>query len=228
MAFKTHHRVTFGGGLAETNPFAPDEIWACNVNVTGQNAEDFDEEEYLDAITPKLATWFHSSASAMSNQATLAFVKCNQISPAGLYTSNAVTHRRDLSPVVNGSSAPVDPDIISVATSWTTDVKRGPGAHGRIYLPNATLGPSGRMLLGAADQGTLAAAGAALLDILNNADGSGPTLFPVVASKANGTNTTITGVRVGNVKDVQRRRKYAIRETYVSLAAVPKHELIEN
>ena len=221
MAYKQHHRVTFGGELSEYSPTAPDEIWACNVNVTGRNAESFDEEAYLDAIVPHLSAWFASPEARMSNLATLTYVKCNQIDPDGKYSDTGHTHRRDITPKVQGAAGPVDPDIISIALSWTTGVARGPGAHGRIYPPNATVGPSGKMTVTPADAQTLATGAKNLLTLLGNADNDGPSLFPVIASKVNATNTTITGVKVGNVKDVQRRRKSAMHEVYTYLAAPP-------
>lgn len=228
MTFKLHHRVTFGGTLAESNAGAPDEIWACNVNVTGVDAEGFDEEAYLDSIAPRLATWFSSVDGHMSNEAALTYVKCNQVGPDGLYVDKTTTHRRDINPVAQGVAAPVDPSIISIAISWSTDKARGPGSHGRIYPPNATVGSSGQMFLTGFSGPQIATSGFQLLGILQNDGHAGPTLAPVVASKVNATNTQITGVRVGSVKDVQRRRKSALRETYSTLVFPPAVILIEN
>lgn len=223
MAFAPHYRVSFGGTLAEGVNGDVDEIWACNINVTPASGNTFDVEAYLDQMSPALKGWFGAGQNGLASDSTLDYVKVNQVGADGKYVDPTFTHRRDYTPGVVGGASPVNPQILSVCLSWVTGKLRGPGSHGRIYPPNMTFGTATGMLIPQADQDKAAAAGVKLLQTLNNASNSpfrpGPLAsyiigIPVVSSAINGTNTPIIACRVGNVKDVQRRRKNALRETY--------------
>jgi len=143
-------------------------------------------------------------------------VKCNNIAPDGTYV-DPVTHIRDVSTSAQPAGTPRVPDILSLCISWSTGLARGRASKGRIYLPvyglNAT--DAGRMDITPTDQNNFITFGQALLDAFSNSAGIAP-VVPVIASKLDGSIHPITGVRVGNIIDVQRRRKNALTETYVS------------
>lgn len=220
VPYVPHTRVTFGGA----NQQIPGEIWSCNVNVQ-RPAPDFgpllDHEAYLNAIQAALTAWFVSSTNKISNVATLAYVKANAIGTDGKYSDPTVTHQHNYTSTIVGGSAPSAMwGLLSFATSWTTARMRGVGSHGRVYLPNYTLPPAanGGVTIDVTAQSLLLTAGKGLLTVLAS---SGATLCePIVASKGGksggGINSKITGVRIGNVVDVQRRRKNALLETYVA------------
>lgn len=224
MAFSPHYRLTFGGTLSEGDSGPIDEIWQCNVSLLPYGGGTLDEDLYMEQIDPTIRAWFSDTASGMSNAAVLNFLKCNEIGADGRYTSRTTSHRRDLTPT-GGAVTPQNPEIISCCLSWITGVARGPGSKGRIYPPNPTYGSRSSMLIASSEQGAAAAAGVKLLQVLNNAN-DGPfrptplghyeDARPVVASSVNGSLNGIIGCRAGSVKDVQRRRKDAIRETYVT------------
>jgi len=215
MAFAPHYRISFGGSLAEA--FVKDEIWNCTVNGRDDStgpAHNFTEDTYLDEIQAALATWFASSDAGHSNQATLDYVKCNLINAAGNYDSNDSHTFFYSGTAVRGGGTPAYPQIITTAISWGTSKARGPGAHGRIYPPNNTFDTANTLEMSVNSQTGLVRAGKALLTVLTNA-GNENNLMPVVASNVDASLTDITSVRVGSVKDVQRRRKDALVETYV-------------
>lgn len=223
MAYAQHYRVTFGGTLAEGVNGAIDEVWACNVNVVPAGGGTMDEDAYLASVGPKLANWFGAGQNGMSSAATLNYIKCNRVGADGKYVDRTGSHRFDLPTPRVGGRTPVNPQIMTTCLSWVTVLQRGPGSHGRIYPPNNTLGDTTGELIPASDAIGQANAGVALLKILNNSSnapspntGTGPVARPVIASGINGTNTDITGCRVGNVKDVQRRRKNALIEVYTA------------
>ena len=221
MSYSAHFRISFGGNFLSEDQSTVLDIWACNVNAIPATSGAFDEATYLAQMAPNLKAWFAAGQNKMSNLATLEYVKCNMVGANGRYSNATATHRFDFTPHAQGGAAPNNPEIISVATSWSTAKQRGPGSHGRIYLPNPTMGTGASQTISAADMSAAAAAGVALLKIINNGDpannpigGSSQLLIPVVASNVNSTNTDIIGVKVGSVKDVQRRRKNALKETY--------------
>lgn len=221
MAFSPHLRVSFGGIISLGG--LPNEIWECNVSCKlpsgGETAAD--QEAYLGDIIAPLNTWFTAASSGISQDAYLQFVKANQIGPTGAYADAETTHEHFYASGIHGGVAPLHPQIMSLATSWTTGISRGPGAHGRIYLPNYTWGNVGSMLVPADQCHTAAVAGNALLMLLNEPPGGSNVATPIVASKVNGTNAIITGVAVGNILDVQRRRKDAYRESYATVVHIP-------
>ena len=220
MPFAPHVRVSFGGTLTGETGY-PDEIWNCSVN--GEVGPAWDADEYLGVIQAALLAWFRSNDSKCSSQSTLGYVKANKIGADGKYVDQGTTHVHSYASAMTGGAGPVNPDILTTAISWGTGKARGPGSHGRIYLPNNTLGTGIGMTVSIVEQDALVAAGVNLLQILNAGGGgngipghpnTNPVLQPVIASRVNATNTPILSCRVGNVKDVQRRRKDAYRESY--------------
>lgn len=219
MAFAPHSRVSFGGTLSPSGFGDTGDIWQCNVSiVNGSIGGGFDNGAYLEEIAGPLLAWYQAPANGLSIGAFLRWVKCNAINADGTYFDGNNTNVHDYpGDLTRGGAQPKNPDIISIATSWRTSKARGPGSHGRIYLPNNTYGETTDITIAPPDQLKAANAGKALLQVLAN--GPGITVTPVVASKVNATNTPITRVAVGSVKDVQRRRKNAIKETYTVVTA---------
>jgi len=216
MAYQPHTKVSFGGGLGGGG--GQDEIWNCNVNVTSIEGGPLgnDQVAYMAEIAVNLGNWFHGAPYGMSTSATLQYVKVNDIAASGLYADAGNTNRYDYSPYVLGGAAALQAPILGLCFSWTTAKGRGPGHRGRIFPPNFTYGTAGQMDVGVNDTGGAASSGKVLLSLLANPNGTIHAV-PVVSSKVNATNTVITGVAVGNILDVQRRRKNALIETYSSL-----------
>lgn len=213
-----HTLVTFGGKL--NTAVADQEIWQCGVRVmkAGAAAPLDDHDAYLAHINVNLASWFTSADNwTFPTQATLAWIKANPIGADGLY-SDTTTHLFDYAPPVagHGTGATPWPDIMCIAISWKTAKavrKHSYATHGRIYPPNyGSMGANdGGMRKAVGVANAWLSAGSALLGVLNG--GANPCV-PIVASGHNGEYQPITGVRVGDVLDVQRRRKDALKENY--------------
>jgi len=211
MAYAPHVRVQFGGTI--TNAGEPNEVWSCSVNVTP--ASGFQILAYMDEMAPELLAWFRSVNSHCASNASLDYLKVNAIGPDGKYVDPTTTNVHDYSAPNSGGEPPIWPSILTVVTSWRTELQRGPGSRGRIYLPNWTHGSASTIVLSVTDQENYLNAGLALLDVIANTPG-GHHAVPVIASNVNATNTPITRVEVGNIVDVQRRRKDAYTEVYVA------------
>lgn len=218
MAYAPHTLVAFGGRLTEVT--ANDEVWECTVR--GMSAAGgsplnapIDEsglDQYLSEIAAPLSAWF--SAATSHHGGTLEWVKANNIGADGKYTS-PTTHVHDYAPVVAGA-ATGSPTFLSIAISWRTGRTRPPGAHGRIYPPNYPVGANvGTSVVPASTVTQLVSAGQSLLTLLANRVNADHIWFaPEIVSKINAVHEPITAVFVGNVMDVQRRRKNATKETY--------------
>ena len=218
VSYHPHTLVTFGGVL---NWLQPDhEIWQCGVRVMkpgNPGAPLDDHDAYLAQIVDPLAAWFaHDTAPAFPGSTNLGWVKANPIGANGKY-SDDTTHVHDYStPQTGGGAGNVGvPDILCVCLSWQTRkaIRRASYAtHGRIYPPSYGVAAApGAMRLTAGVAAAWAQRGADLLTLLK---GSTVPAIPVIASGHGGEYEHITGCRVGDVYDVQRRRKDALREVY--------------
>lgn len=217
MAYPRHALVTFGGtvvGSASTE----DEIWQCGVRLDGDDSGFLsDPDSYLSDIATPLETWYAASSSVMRGDSHLKWVKANNIAADGTY-ADPVTHVHDYAtPVAGGAAAGPMPAMLTCCFSWVTAAARGPAHTGRIYPP-VWLPATSSEIISDANRTSYANSGKDLLLVLANgfADVFGQ---PSVVSKVGiGYKRHITGVRVGSVIDVQRRRKNALPEVYSSVA----------
>jgi hypothetical protein len=211
--------VTMSGTLEEISP--SDEIWQCGVHLSAIPAPTgtVDLQTYVDTIATALGTWYSASGSAMCSTSHLTQLKAAYKDATGHYAFAPGVHTYGTPPAGN-TATQGGPSFTSIAYSWTTGITTGKrGRFGRIYPPNYTYPPFGAAITGA-NAALAATAAKALLNILVNAGGSGVlhNMTPVVYSGVAGAAYPITGVRVGNVYDVQRRRKDAVPETYATVA----------
>lgn len=220
--YHPHTLVAFGGIL---NAAAPDkEIWQCGVRVVsggGGNTSLADPAGYMAAVTPLLSSWFIDpgpSGGSFADTAVLSWLKVNNIGANGHYSDPGAVNIVDYPggrPGAGSNVAGSAADILCMAISWGTAkaVRKGSYAsHGRIYPPNYYGLAGSRMRNGA--NIAWAARGKALLELLAVAPFNA---VPVVCSPHAGEFEPITHVRVGDVIDVQRRRKSALKETYSTL-----------
>lgn len=218
MAFAPHARVSFGGNLNIFGTAGVD-IWNCNINVVMSDFTEAGCDAYLAAIQANLKTWFTGVNNEMSNLSDLRYVKCNRIGADGKYMNPSLTHRFDYTSIGTGPKAPSMPGYLTLAYSWSTAQMRGAGSKGRIYPPNApTAAAGGQPIALASSIANAVNSAKSLLTLIGSAGVTATT--PVIASGVNAALTPITGVRVGNEIDVQRRRRNALPEVY-SAAAWP-------
>ena len=218
MPFRPHTRVTLQGEIFSGSTVL--DIWSCNINVVRNllfGPLD-DPAAYLEQIAAPMAAWFTGATHRMRNDVRLTQLKVNNIGADGKYSDPGHPHTNAYGPLVVGGSVTVDtPPMCSLAWSWTTSLFRGPGHTGRIYPPNALLGTTAaNSKVTSGEAGTHVTAAKALLDVLRNTGGI--LASPCVSSAVLEDNVLITGVRVGDVIDVQRRRKNAEVETYSASA----------
>jgi hypothetical protein len=221
--YPQHWLFVFGGtysGASETG-----EIWQCGIRCqpAAGSAHTFgDEDAVLTALATPFNAWYILAAHSMRPDAKLAFLKLNEIAPDGTYADTTTTHQYDYATPAPGQGAASLPSILTLCWSWTTARQRGIASKGRIYPPTAIAVTSGAARVTSTVQNTNLTAAKAMLDVMSRPNGVDFEIAPCVVSKGthNGTGTgaseDITGVRIGDVVDVQRRRKNALVETYVA------------
>lgn len=185
-----------------------DEQWACGmyINVLGSTtATAADFEAALSA--------FHSNAYLSANQhAKLDYIKFNQVNvTTGNYLSTDATDVKDVIPPVVGGSQGA-PGQTAGAISLRTDIARGRGSKGRIFIPGgiAWLGVTSAGHNMGVDTAQVANATAVLVNSLN-ATSTGRV---VVWSKIAALAMPVTKILVGDVCDTQRRRRSSLKEVY--------------
>ncbi|MGN6166794.1 MAG: hypothetical protein ACTHQQ_01295 [Solirubrobacteraceae bacterium] len=230
-----HCLVSFGGRLGAASPNV--DSWVCGVRI-GRNSAGTaghgmlnDPQAFANNLQASLKAWFTTAASsvagsermAMRSDAYLDWLKVNNIKSDGTY-ADPTTHRYDYTSAGQGTDAePGFPTFVTLAISWTTGISRGTAHRGRIYLPlGFTTGAASQ--INSLQQKQAAGTGKALLTTIAAVQDAGvgvtPTIFAAYPGRTGiaqlGNN--ITGVSVGNVVDVQRRRKEQIPETYYNVA----------
>lgn len=229
VAHKTvpHTLVNIGGTLFGGGTDA--EIWQVGIRVVDStNAGPVaDPAGYAATIGPLLATWFTTNDATLTtfgafSNSQLTFVKANNIGADALYTGSGGLWAP--SGTVNGSGAAtgVLPPILTLCCTLTTAFRNGLAAKGRIYVPWSIAATPGYRY--PTQQAAVTRRVKALLSVLKQPIGGNAAnnVLPVVVSilKASDARTPalnyVTGVKCGDVIDVQRRRKNKLREAYVA------------
>ena len=217
-------RVTFSGSV-----FNGAEEWSTGFQI---GWEDADYEALVPGIAEEIATkwetFFENGAHQISNA-----WRCNETKVALINTNGTTdTDNVDYFNFPGGifgaqGGTPWVPQI-TLAATLTSDFQRGLAAKGRMYLPGVNSGiDAATGKLGATFTNTLNTGFKTFLDAVN-ADMDIPGQV-IIASKGhktqqldanghpvyeNGRNAFVTGCRIGDVYDTQRRRRNGLAETY--------------
>lgn len=219
MAYPKHWLLSFGGTLGGRDE------WVCGIRM--RLADGFfpppagvDEEAAMANYENVLGNWFISPSMNFTQQAILKFIKLNEIGPDGKYADKTQTHRRDLTTHWGGYSGSPRPLDQALCITFTTDAQRGKASKGRIYMPAAIFILTDAGTYTAADCQTMATATAQMLTGLAPSDVTGglepAVVSPGVRGDLEGGSRRITGVRIGDVPDRQRRRRENTPEVYKS------------
>lgn len=225
MAYQPHTLVTFGGRLSEVA--ANDEIWQCGVRGFQEGGGPIGDADLDDLALEVLRGptgaggglegIFPDTQGYIPTTVSLDWCKAANIGPDGNYTAEPGIAQ--IPGGIAGGYAPAAPSFCSVVISWSTGKSLGLAVRGRIYPPNfaaprdvgATITTGARTGLVNWGNMVLACMDTSLLDVV---------FHPYVVSSA-GVSNPITGVRVGNVYDTQRRRRNAVAESYAAAAFTP-------
>jgi hypothetical protein len=193
--------MTFSGVFGSTAQ--PWERWSMRFNFIGAGSGPFSLVE-LQAGVSALNTHLLPYVNEM---ARLTEVKSAAITPAGEYAGDPTILAVD---VAGGAGSPVHAPQISLAISLATAL-RGPRGRGRFYLPAPAVPfQTTNGLIPDASRDGVQTAAAAFISALNAATDGGT----VVVASSFGTNSPVTGVRVGRVLDTIRSRRRSVPETY--------------
>jgi hypothetical protein len=220
------NKVTISGTC-----FAGQEEWSTGFYLgdTGADAAD-PGTGTASAIAAAWTTFFTSANAHIATTFLTTHVKVSQLETSG-DTDLDMIDIYDYPTAIAGVSggAPLPPQI-TLAATLTSDLQRGLASKGRMYLPGINLPIfNGDPHISTTEQGQIATALKTFLDTVNasgSIDG-----YAVLASKGRkttiiqdpdnwfytgGVTARVTGCRVGNVYDTQRRRRGDIVEAYTT------------
>lgn len=210
MAYVPHILVQFGGPM-DGGP----EIWS-----TGFRCANYAEytqpslKSYLDgALKDHVSSFITTSAHAFSSSVQLAFVKANRIGPDGKYADPVSNTHEFTGTLPQGAQTPNMPYQVSVVASLRGP-GRGPGTHGRMYLPSQSLVVEAD---GSLEGDIPPSCANAVVSLFTAVNGDSPGLLPALFAQK-GEVGQILNVLVGSIPDTQRRRRNALVEDYYSVA----------
>lgn len=210
--------------LAGTLP--RNDTWSMSVHLYDSGFDIGGSSETYKAVLKDigdLATiWFTSGQAKISSVARLTSVKLNQLGANGRY-KNPWTNEV-LIGSGNGAAGGIPSQQwqhFSSCITHRTDVKRGPANSGRVFPPAVILSPGAGGVAQDSDVVTIADSWRNFLQGVYDAVPGETAGMPVVVStgtKAAPNTATMRQIRrveVGNVIDVQNRRRNALPEKYV-------------
>jgi hypothetical protein len=218
----------------EGNCFGGTEIWSTGF-WTGNDASDLPgtsvPQATVDAVATAWQTFFTSSNSNIASVYKAVSVKAayfhSEFDDTDISEYGTPTVKTYTTPLSGGGiiSAPLPPQL-ACCVSFTSGYHTGTAARGRMFLPgvNCSLdGATGRMVSTYRNQ--VATGMQTFVNAVNTATVPGSAGKMILVGRAGlGTvaphepkNAYITGLKVGDIFDTQRRRRNGIRETYYGL-----------
>lgn len=213
------HKVVFGGRLAVTDS------WSVSLHFLSANLSPLVLSGLMASAVDQ---WFARTGSALSTSAKLDFLKANELNPAAVpstkpgapdskpftrYLDTAETNVEFFDGLTLPAGGSPGAPQLSLVVSTRTAALRGLASKGRFYPPTGGMlfNVSGFEATGFAASSATSAA--QLITDLNGANEGSCVVF----SQRGLITREITGVRVGNVVDTQRRRRKGLVETYTSV-----------
>lgn len=184
----------------------PGESWSFTLHAEGALSTADAATAFGDALT---AAW----AGGMDD-VTTADVDCTLASVAALdpATDGQLTRVEVVLALTGVATGEMLPFQCATVISLLSDSATRHG-RGRFYLPPLAVSTVDGGLISAAAITSLDTAWTAFFDSLNT-DG----VNPVIRNRTGHISTPVTGARVGNVFDTQRRRRNKLVETYTAIA----------
>lgn len=174
----------------------------------------------LASLAANWQTWFTASASKVNGGWKTDGVKSALLNVDGSTSLDDVVYYNYPTAISGGYSGGNNPPQIALVVTLKSDIPRGLGANGRMFLPGISQGiqDNGKIIDVARDE--MADQLQDFFDAANTTWNTGQLINAskgrTVAPTAPGVNAPITSIKLGNVYDTQRRRRNQLAEQYAS------------
>lgn len=177
-------------------------------------------QTWVDDVATYWQTFFTAANSKISNRYQTTQVKAALLNTDGTTVSGSVQYHMFATPISGAYTVNHNVPQCSLAVTLTSAIPRGGASKGRMYLPGyaPAIGTDGH--ISSTDITALSGTVSTFLNAIN-ADIDQPGRL-ILASKSDATlgrlavNADITGYKIGNVYDTQRRRRNGLVETYTA------------
>jgi len=177
----------------------------------------------VDAIATAWQTFFTATGSLVSNLFKTDVVKLAIIDEDGTTVPGSPVYHYYTTPISGASAASAWPPQCTLAATLTTAKPRGFGSKGRMYLPGMTTSIDSSGKIPSTNQANIANT---FQTFMNTVIGHTDIPYPVIVNSREVAGIPghaaaffpVTGIKIGNVIDTQRRRRNGLVETYESRA----------
>jgi hypothetical protein len=213
LPYKSTKVTIFGTSFQGT------EIWSTGFHMGDPTGDSLPPTELGAAyIAAQWKIFFQTANSAISNKWFTTGVKLATIGTDGKTVGNEVAYHYEATPYSGAGSTHFPAQCALVAT-LTTAVPRGLASKGRMYLPGVAAAITDAGKLSNTVSGAVATNLKTFFDSVNaSIDATGSVITASPGSKpplvGAGVFRPVTGVRVGDVIDTQRRRRNQLVEIY--------------
>jgi hypothetical protein len=217
------NRVTISGDC-----FSGGEQWSTGFYYGLVDGDAGDPAGTAEDIAGHWTTFFTSVTVDVSEFYRTLEVKVAQFEESGNTDTEMIDYYTYPAPIVGGGGQLAHPPQCALVATMTSDVQRGLGAKGRMFLPGVRQAIQSNGKISSTDANNVATAFKTFLDAVN-ADADIPGSV-ILASHGHRTvlapggdivylqpvNTLVTGCRVGDVYDTQRKRRNELPEVYTT------------
>lgn len=212
------HKVTILGTC-----FGGAEVWTTSfwLGLDGGGTFADPTQGEADAIATAWQTFFTTASSAISSRYQTTAIKVSEVLANGTSNPNLTKYHTYGTPISGAAGSTANPPQCALVATLTSARQRGYASKGRMYLPgiNTTVGTDGRLLTSAVDP--TATNLKTFFDSVNSTNGL--SLYAILNSAAttgvpshSALQVRVTGLKIGNVFDTQRRRRNGLTETYTA------------
>nr|CRY96634.1 hypothetical protein [uncultured prokaryote] len=212
-----HNKIILAGAIGTEERWSVNLSYGAADTVTAISGQD-SLQGWADGIADVLVDTSFTALTVplwacLSGSGVLQTITAQYMGPDGKVAAQAVTNVSKV-----GTSGLSKPYPTSVVCSLGTGLP-GASKRGRFYWPGlgCTIGNNGR-LQGDTHPESLVTGFRALLSYISTASDVEPPMVPVVYSPTLGTYEPVVTLRVGDVPDLQSRRRDTMQENYSSLA----------
>lgn len=169
-------------------------------------------------IAARWKTFFENVNTQVGNGWKTSQVKSALLNIDGSTNQDSIDYA-SISPVATGAVTVQFPPQCALVVTLSSQIQRGLGAKGRMFLPGICSPVDATGKISTANTSSISTQLKTFFDGVNTDLGAEGKI--ILASKgrggltpAPGKNAYVTGIRLGNVYDTQRRRRNALVETY--------------
>jgi hypothetical protein len=207
------------------------DVFVGGLRFAGPGLTRVDNDDTLVRIVPVLESFWKRPGMFIPVNAMLNTVKWNRIGADGHYASSTNTRLVEGLELI-GANAAIHPTSSAMAVTWTTNATRGLARQGRTFFPTNAPIQRTDFQISVTNAQTMANTCTELIAALNDAvnvgvdwsdsdpttgqlgDASSACVASVMSPIRSGATRIISGAKVGQTMDVQRRRRNAWDETY--------------